>query len=773
MCYMVELLARLTRPRHLMVAAVVFLLSGGLGWTAVGLARAQGGSEQATAAPPGDAAPIAIPLPMQGDRGRYELQMESGPADQSLSHGGFATGQTQPLTFNWGQDAFMRNRTGVLHRTNTFSTSEFRQDRWDNRTYILYAGSDRLLAIDAVHTESTTPPGPSTLPILPQPTSAQNLTYLFTQYTDGDGSASGACGVRHWLQGMKIRLDGPAIAGGAGCSLLRTHEKDVRLWVEGVREGPEGREVKLRVQSLSIDLPYGWLWFREGLAYPLRIELPATQDGSPVLWVWSLTALDRGTEPILATNDAKGESAPPLVLADRKPWGPDDSGVEVPFPLSLAYAKARDNPNYPTMREFLSKHPDAYVAWARNGAVTWNPGDRQDTWSILLTNGHESLAVDSTRIETASPVGGIASPFGPSVTFSASDGDPDPPFGDEANYLMPNEVPERLPTVASLLERWKYYRTDTYAAEKANSWSFFFARDLDGPGGTPGLYLAAGHKMWTRDAGPTYPVTQDYTDRFHSSEIASYESLDGVDRLDEVRDAHTTWQVGPKTPVQAPAQGAEAEPRPLTLSANAFFAFGPAETTTLGLGALAVSLLYWLWPAAKSGLLLLFSRLRGNELLENPIRARLMARIEAEPGVHHKELVRLAGKGNGTVEHHVDRLVNAGLVVRHRGTGFTCYFARSAADRRAMLAAPLLKSPIARAVMVAVQTEHGVTSSQLASRLGVTAPTIHYHVARLRNASLIETHRQGNVLHLAPTPLARIPMNQPLKNLPPLPATRE
>jgi predicted transcriptional regulator len=133
----------------------------------------------------------------------------------------------------------------------------------------------------------------------------------------------------------------------------------------------------------------------------------------------------------------------------------------------------------------------------------------------------------------------------------------------------------------------------------------------------------------------------------------------------------------------------------------------------------------------------LFSRVRKDALLDNPIRAQIHAAIEAQPGIHALDLVRLVGKGNGTVEHHLRKLVTGDLVTKVQGTGYTCYFVKGSTDRRDMAAAPLLKSPVAQAVLDAARNRPGLPPSVLARELGVAPATISYHLRRLETAGLV------------------------------------
>lgn len=180
-----------------------------------------------------------------------------------------------------------------------------------------------------------------------------------------------------------------------------------------------------------------------------------------------------------------------------------------------------------------------------------------------------------------------------------------------------------------------------------------------------------------------------------------------------------------------------------------------ATAASLAAGSAAAGVLILLWPALKGllGGIGLFSRIRREDLLEHPVRAGIMETIEADPGVHFQELVRRLGKGRGTMEHHVRKLVGSGLLVEKAERGFTCYFPKGQVDRRVMDVAPLFKADGARRVAQAVQAQPGAATMELASVLGMATSTVNYHVKRLVDAGVLDSRRDGRFVRLELTDL--------------------
>lgn len=134
----------------------------------------------------------------------------------------------------------------------------------------------------------------------------------------------------------------------------------------------------------------------------------------------------------------------------------------------------------------------------------------------------------------------------------------------------------------------------------------------------------------------------------------------------------------------------------------------------------------------------LFSRLRRSDLMENPTRAFLVERIASEPGVHFRELVRVSGKGRGTVQHHLNVLVSAGFLQPVRIHGFTGYRLPEGPWTEHLPASRALKAPQAKRFMEILHEEGCLRVAELAARCGLTYGGAIYHVRRLVQAGLVE-----------------------------------
>ena len=432
---------------------------------------------------------------------------------------------------------------------------------------------------------------------------------------------------------------------------------------------------------------------------------------------------------------------PPVELAPREPWGPSEAGVQHPFPASQAWARARDDPTFAEFRDYLARNPDAVAAYSeyqqeRDGNRTHR------TWDFTLwpdaqgPDGGFFLQVT----QTVGPAGAAVTDLLGLPAKAPQETTEYAVWGGDRSFGPPLELALELPTVSSTMRRWQAH---TGSTEPANAW-----------GVEPRLASAGlvGFQM------PAMQVS-DYvtgTERTGNGTFVHLQVDANGAAYALVQVESSLWrQVGGSPPPQAVQ--ADAQP---DLEASRVVLAGMAWTppsTPAASGAAAVSLLagllYWLWPAIKGGAVGLFSRIESPRLLDHPLRRAIVDVVEAQPGIHYQAVLRTVGGGKGAVEHHLRKLVDGGLIKRHQGPGYTCFFPVGT-DHRVAAAAGLLKAEGARRVLAAAQKRPGLTSADLAAATGLDPSTVSHHVHRLAGAGLLRTTRAGRTLAIEPTGLA-------------------
>lgn len=165
-----------------------------------------------------------------------------------------------------------------------------------------------------------------------------------------------------------------------------------------------------------------------------------------------LERFERGQGPVVPLGD--GPSWPAtrqgIEMAEVGPWGPADGGQTFTYPLSEAVSSIEQDPTLVEFQQWRQDHPEAQVVFARHSEYVedtrryqqWllHMGAPDGTgWSLTSERTTEARAGGVPLTEVTAPV----------ISNSAERFD-EPPY----EQLIP-AVPDRLPTIASALEAWR------------------------------------------------------------------------------------------------------------------------------------------------------------------------------------------------------------------------------------------------------------------------------------------------------------------------------
>ncbi|MES2154562.1 MAG: helix-turn-helix domain-containing protein [bacterium] len=729
--------AKLTQPKHIAAAVLTALLVGGVG-TVIAAAPHPGESS----APP---APFTLAWPNVGDRGQYRFE-GNGTYRFPLSEG---------VDFETLGDVIDYQGTSPV-LANRFSWRRMLLGDDPGGTTVVsaagfgYSGATHFAAgtVDGTAWNLRTAGGYSynetPLPGLPHSTTGDWDQTVFAD-------VQAPCGGRSALQGRTWDLQKPLPELG-GCDLATINTTRTAFLI------PRGEVPNAPHRTIVVD----WfssrfngtdlrLWFQEDIPYPVRMKF-VVDPWNPERGGYSyrLVSFERGRVPIADKSGVALPSMPPVKMAPRTETIVEDSGVVHPFPLSEAWAEAKSDVIYSDVRTFLAAHPTAYLGAARLSQSTNAFGEVSYTWRMIAADPRARLAFDAIR--TVPALGGL----GPVRQAGHDEFQGDAEFGqffDGMRFLPRDNLPAMTPTVASMFAQYQAFRPGE-VRPAPNAWDFWL-----------GCYDDQVTKASCTQAQPYYQAGHREA-HYNLTGLGSFNPLQTTESSGQYLEwtvpedgphAFMTVSSGEKTDVAPAAAQLPASKQPFTpLDAGAAgFWKWPSVPAVEAVGGLAIiaGLLWWVWPAAKGGAVGLFSRVQAEDVLANPTRARIAQLVQREPGIHLQELVRRVGIGNGAVEHHLRTLAEAGAVVASRRHGYTCYFPRGT-GRLAMEAAPLVKSPVAKAILAAARGQPGVTSAEVARRLGVSPPTVHYHVDRLRKAGILRADLAGLMLVGGPSAVA-------------------
>lgn len=726
----------------LLVTALATLALGG----AIGFAAAS--DEGADAKVPSE---IMIPAPHVGDAGTYTDTLVD------LHHDGLVVprGPTKvEATFAWSAPSEIRLADGrtitadvLTYDGSDLGTFVVNGEAQANPTRFYFDAAGSIVAREESAALAIGTPGANAWQLdedVSGTTTARIVRYTVAPTWDG------FCGIVHELQGSTTRLDGPAdmLAGCStpgGLHLPRATFKAVATQVVGDRE-----TVVFLETSVNIDQARR-VWFAPDVPYPVRILAPATDVLETAYHLFELTDLRLGGTEI-------GQIVPPepssLGPPDWQPWDRrtlPEAGIAHTFPLSAAIEKARADPSS-AVGPFLEDHPDAFVTLATyHEDVVDARTDR--TWMWHLTDGQEGFTTCLRRTDQPPspapvPIPSAAAALPPSTTYRTLACD------SGARTVPARFVPAQVPTVSWLQRVWAAYAGPEYAGLAPNAWSFeLYCADPECTRVDARFGAGVSRALQDDFHDATLPAGPGLHYRFDRSVLQV--DLEGrVVKLDEARQVYETRPlVAGVQPTDPPADmsvasRAVAPPDIWNLPTGAY-------AVATGLFALLGGLMYWLWPSLKGAAAGLFSRVEKPTALDQPTRARLTSLVEANPGIHFQEIARQTQLGGGTLDHHLRKLVEVGILTQQNAGGYTCYFAKGAVDRRLMAAAPVLKADGARAVLAAVVAAPNRSGRELSVATGLDPGTVSYHLKKLQGVALVSADRVGREVRVAATDLGR------------------
>jgi DNA-binding transcriptional ArsR family regulator len=146
------------------------------------------------------------------------------------------------------------------------------------------------------------------------------------------------------------------------------------------------------------------------------------------------------------------------------------------------------------------------------------------------------------------------------------------------------------------------------------------------------------------------------------------------------------------------------------------------------------------------------------EALKNPQRAMLYGFVRGNPGVHLKKLSEEFAMKTSSILWHIRKLECAELVRSERANGFRVFYPVEGGIemKRVSRAITALQNSNARALFEALERSRGgVTPHALATRLGIHAGTVRWHLRKLREFGLIDELLRESGSEVFATPLGR------------------
>jgi predicted transcriptional regulator len=138
------------------------------------------------------------------------------------------------------------------------------------------------------------------------------------------------------------------------------------------------------------------------------------------------------------------------------------------------------------------------------------------------------------------------------------------------------------------------------------------------------------------------------------------------------------------------------------------------------------------------------AKLARDAVLELEARRRIYDALVDSPGLHFRELQRRVGSAYGALQYHLEFLVRHDLVVEEKGREYSRFFPASFRGMRERELISLLRQESIRRILLFLLEHPESRNKDLVERLGLSPPTISWHLGRLLEAGAVSTHRRGS-----------------------------
>ena len=136
--------------------------------------------------------------------------------------------------------------------------------------------------------------------------------------------------------------------------------------------------------------------------------------------------------------------------------------------------------------------------------------------------------------------------------------------------------------------------------------------------------------------------------------------------------------------------------------------------------------------------LVMYSKIKRENLLKNAVRRRIFHHIKENPGKHYRAILSDLDLSMGVLTYHLNRLEKAQYIKSRQDGMFRRFYPPGPkTEMRFFL------SDIQESILSVIKENKGISQSKIADRIGVSRKVVNYHVNILDQAGLILVESHG------------------------------
>lgn len=136
-------------------------------------------------------------------------------------------------------------------------------------------------------------------------------------------------------------------------------------------------------------------------------------------------------------------------------------------------------------------------------------------------------------------------------------------------------------------------------------------------------------------------------------------------------------------------------------------------------------------------------------VLDLEVRRRIVEAVEEHPGLHMRALAERLELPVSTLEYHTYQLLRHDRLAAREAGGYKAFYPVEGMDRRDKDVLYVVRHEAPRRICTHLLLHPGDTPKEVREVLGIPAPTLSFHLKRLRRAGLLDEEPAGRTKHLS------------------------
>jgi uncharacterized membrane protein/DNA-binding MarR family transcriptional regulator len=139
----------------------------------------------------------------------------------------------------------------------------------------------------------------------------------------------------------------------------------------------------------------------------------------------------------------------------------------------------------------------------------------------------------------------------------------------------------------------------------------------------------------------------------------------------------------------------------------------------------------------------LYTKLRKDDILDHFVRGQVYGYIKANPGEHYNSIKKALALKNGTLVYHLKTLEREEFIKSVADGRFKRFYPREMKVPEPSDELVLRMNHIQHEILKIIRENPGISQKDIASRIGLSTPTVHYHINIMMSARVINVKRVG------------------------------